>query len=133
MKLPQHIPLYGDPTWRGKCPTENAEAVTFFQAVRAQWPNTLGKLAVHIKNEGKRRHSQVSWDRAQGMVTGASDIMIPGASAFVCELKRKDHTQSKISDDQVAYLLAAIENGAFAVIALGWEAAFEAVKEWHNT
>ena len=132
MKIPPNIPLYGDPNWRGPCPAETAEAVTLFQAVRAQWPNTLGKLAVHIKNEGKRRHGQVSWDKAQGLVKGASDVMIPGSPAFVCELKRRDRTKSKISKEQIEYLEAAQENGAWVCIALGWEASFEAVKEWHS-
>jgi hypothetical protein len=129
---PHNIPLYGDPDWRGQCPTETAEAVTLFQAIRAQWPDTLGRIAVHVKNESRRTHGQAKWDKAQGLVTGASDIMIPGAPSFVCELKRKDRTKSRISDEQIAYLEAAQENGAFACIALGWEAAFQAVKEWHS-
>jgi len=118
---PPNIPLYGDPDWRGDCPTETAEAVTLFQAIRAQWPDTLGRIAVHVKNESRRTHGQAKWDKAQGLVTGASDIMIPGSPAFVCEL-----------DEQIAYLEAAQDNGAFACIALGWESAFQAVKEWHS-
>jgi len=132
MNLPPDIQLYGNPAWRGDCPTETAEAVTLFQAIRAQWPNTLGKIAVHVKNEGKRRHGQISWDKAQGMVTGASDVFIPGAPSFLCELKRRDHTKSRISKEQIDYLRAAQANGSFVCIALGWEAAFAAVKEWHS-
>lgn len=129
MILPPNIPIYGDPTWRGACPTENAEQVTFFAAIRK---TPMGRVALHIKNEGKRRHGQVSWDKASGLVKGASDIMIPGSPAFVCELKRKDHTKSRISGEQSEYLEAAQEYGAFAVIALGWEAAWEAVQEWQK-
>jgi hypothetical protein len=89
-------------------------------------------IAVHVKNEGKRRKGQINWDKAQGMVTGASDIIIPGCPSFVCELKRRDHTKSKISKKQIQYLEAAQSNGSWVCIALGWEAAFEAVKEWHR-
>jgi hypothetical protein len=130
MKIPPNIPLYGDPTWRGECATETAEAVTFFNAIRkTKW----GGIAIHIKNEGKRKHGQAAWDRAQGMVKGASDIIIPGSPTFVCELKRKDHTRSKISDEQVAYLDDAMKMGAFACVALGWEAAWEAVRVWDQS
>ncbi len=127
MNLPPHIPLFGDPAYRGPCATEPAEAVTFFNAIRkTRW----GATAIHIKNEGRRSNHQAAWDKAQGMVKGASDIIIPSAPAFVCELKRKDHTRSKISDEQIAYLEEAQANGAWCCIALGWEAAWEAVNEW---
>lgn len=129
MILPPNIPIYGDTSYRGNCPTETAEQVTLFGAIRK---TPLGRVALHIKNEGKRKHGQVSWDKANGLVKGASDIMIPGAPAFVCELKRKDKTKSRISDEQIAYLEAAQEYGAFACIALGWEAAWEAVQEWQK-
>jgi hypothetical protein len=127
--LPENIPLFGDPKWRGPCPTETAEAVTFFSEIRkTQW----GAIAVHIKNEGKRRKGQITWDKAQGLVKGASDIIIPGAPAFVCELKRRDHTKSRISQAQIDYLTDAQGAGAFACIALGWEAAFAAVEAWSS-
>ena len=127
MKIPPHIPLYGNPEFRGPCPTEAAEALTFFNAIRK---TRFGGIAVHIKNEGKKRHTQAAWDKAQGLVKGASDIMIPGAPTFLCELKRKDRTQSRISKEQVAYLESAQANGAWVCVALGWEAALEAVNEW---
>lgn len=129
MILPANIPIYGDTSWRGVCPTENAEQVTFFAAIRK---TPMGRVALHIKNEGKRRHGQVSWDKASGLVKGASDIMIPGAPSFVCELKRKDHTKSRISEEQIAYLENAQSLGAFCCVALGWEAAWEAVEEWRK-
>ena len=130
MILPKNIKIYGDVSWRGNCPTETVEAVTFFSFVRRQWPNDIGLIATHIKNEGKRRNGQANWDKAQGMIKGASDIIIPGRVTFTCELKRRDHTKSKISAAQIEYLEAAQANGAFACVALGWEAAVEAVREW---
>ena len=132
MILPPNIPIYGDTSYRGKCPTETAEQITLVSAVRRQWPNTIGRVMIHVKNEGKRRHSQATWDQANGMVKGASDIMAPGCPSLVMELKRKDHTQSRISDEQVEYLEASHEMGAWVCIALGWEAAFAAVKAWSS-
>lgn len=127
MRIPSNIPLYGNPDFRGPCPTETAEALTFFNAIRK---TRFGSIAVHIKNEGRRKHTQAAWDKAQGLVKGASDIMIPGAPTFLCELKRQDHTQSRISKEQIAYLEAAQDNGAWVCVALGWQAALEAVNEW---
>jgi hypothetical protein len=121
--------VYGDTSWRGDCHTETAEAVTFFNAIRK---TRFGAVASHIKNEGKRRTTQASWDKAQGLVTGASDIFIPASPAFLCELKRKDHTKSRISKDQVTYLEEAQKLGAFCCVALGWEAAWGAVQEWQK-
>jgi hypothetical protein len=64
------------------------------------------------------------------MSTGATDIVIPGRPAFVCELKRRDHTQSKIADEQLRYLRAAKDAGAYTCIALGCDAAWEAFQDW---
>ena len=60
------------------------------------------------------------------MVTGAVDIIIPGRPAFVCELKRRDHTKSVWQKGQLNYLRIAQELGSFACVALGADAAEEA-------
>jgi hypothetical protein len=64
------------------------------------------------------------------MTVGASDIIVPGCPAFVCEMKRQDHTKSRWQDGQIEYLLQAQENGAFVCVALGYVAAIEALKDW---
>jgi hypothetical protein len=64
------------------------------------------------------------------MTEGASDIIIPGCPAFVCELKRRDHTKSKWQDGQLEYLETAQKAGAFVCVALGADAAMEAFEEW---
>ena len=87
-------------------------------------------IAVHPRNEGKRHYKQVTKERAEGMTKGASDIIIPGNPAFVCELKRRDRTQSTWQDGQVEYLESAQKAGAFACVALGADAAMEAFEEW---
>lgn len=122
------VPVYGDTDWRGKCPSESVEQVTFFNRIR-KIP-IYGLIAVHPRNEGVRHYKQVSKEKAEGMTKGASDIIIPGNPAFVCELKRRDRTQSKWQDGQREYLEAAQKAGAFACVALGADAAMEALEKW---
>lgn len=130
-KLPPSILLYGDPEHRGNCPVEDVEQATFFNRLRAQYPNTWGAIGLHIKNEGKRHYLQMSKQRASGgFVTGASDIIVPGSPTFVCEMKRKNHTLSKWQDGQIDYLLAAQQQGAWVCVAFGADAAWAAFKDY---
>lgn len=127
MQLPSDIKIYGDTSYRGTCPKETLEQVTFFSRLRRDFPDTLGKLAFHVRNEGKRTHLQAATEKSEGLTTGAPDIVIPGAPAFLCELKRRDHTQSEISAAQLSYLRAAQDAGCVVCIALGVDAAWEAL------
>lgn len=129
MKLLTNIPTWGDPDYRGKCPREALEQVTFFRRLRDQYPD-LGAIAVHPRNEGKRRHDQASREKAEGMTPGASDVIIPAAVPFVCEIKRRDHTKSEWQDGQQEYLEAVQAAGGYACIALGADAASEALQHW---
>jgi hypothetical protein len=127
------VPIYGDVKWRGACPMEELEQVTFFNRLRAEFPDTYGLIALHPRNEQQLRGSQhrmmISM-RAEGMALGAADIIIPGAPTFVCEMKRQDHTLSAWKPGQKEYLAAAMNAGAFACIALGHEAAWDAFMTW---
>ncbi len=127
MKFNPDIPVYGDVNFRGKCPTESAEQITFFNKIRKVEPT-----AFHARNEGKRTHWQVARQKAEGLTKSVSDIIIPGAPTFVCELKRQDHTQSKWQDGQIDYLLNSKDNGAFVCVALGWESAMQAYNDWRT-
>lgn len=130
MKLPNDIPTYGDQTYRGKCPSEAVEQVTFFARLRREYPDTWGAIAFHPRNEGKRSHFQVAHQKAEGMTGGTVDIVVPGSPTFICELKRRDHTQSTWQKEQENYLRTAQNMGAFACIALGADAAKEAFIEY---
>lgn len=127
MYLPEGIKVYGDTSYRGNCPKEVLEQVTFFGRLRREYPDTLGLIAFHVRNEGKRNHLEAATHKAEGMTTGAADIIIPGAPTFICELKRRDHTKSSISNEQVAFLRAAQAAGSTVCIALGVDAAWEAL------
>lgn len=130
MKFPDWLPVFGDTDYRNKnCPPESNEQVTFFNSLRRDYPE-LGLIAIHPRNEGKRTHHQAARHKAEGMATGAADIIIPGRPAFVCELKRADYTQSRWQDGQLEFLQAAKNNGAFVCVALGHKAALEALRVW---
>lgn len=128
MKFPQWLSCFGQQDYRGECPPELAEQITFFQWLRLQHPD-LHRIAIHPRNEGKRTYQQARRQRLEGALTkGAADIIIPGAPSFLCEMKRRDHTKSRWEDGQLEYLKAAHDQGAFVCVALGHEAAMEAVQ-----
>lgn len=129
MKIPKDILIYGDQSYRGHCPKEALDQRAFMRFLKM---TSYGSISIHIKNEGRRTHGQASFDKSQGMVKGASDIIIPATPTFVCELKRQDHTKSSISKEQVSYLLTAQAHGAFACIALGFDGAVSAFHTWEK-
>jgi len=129
------VPVYGDQAWRGKCPVESVEQMTFFNRIRREFPDTFGAIAIHPRNEGLKvsgQFSAVHRHAAEGMTKGAADIIIPGRKTFVCELKRRDRTQSAWQNGQREYLTAAAGAGAFACLALGYLAAWEAFEAWKS-
>lgn len=124
---------FGDLDFRGKCPKESVEQVTFFNRLRAQYPKSWGLIAVHPRNEGLvigGQFASVRRAKAEGMTKGAADIVIPGAPSFICELKRRDYTKSDWQEGQREYLAACAETGSFACVALGVDAAWRALGVW---
>lgn len=133
MKFHPWLKVYGDQEYRGECPLEEAEQATFFSQVRKAYPDTYGRLALHPKNEGKRRgaqFAQLARDKALGMTKSAPDVVLPGSPTLLIEIKRRDHTKSKWQEGQPEYLQAAQDAGCFVCVALGWEAAWQALKDW---
>jgi len=130
MKFHPDIKVYGDLKYRAPCPPESAEQITFFARLRRQYPDSWGALAIHPRNEGKRSHYQTAKQKAEGMTPGAADIVIPGRIAFVCEIKRRNHTKSTWQPGQLEYLLAAQQAGAFSCVALGCDEAWRAFQRW---
>lgn len=129
---PPGVRVYGG-DYRGQCPKEAEEQVTFFNKLRREYPLTWGALAIHPRNEQQLRggqHQGLLRQKAEGLTPGAADIIIPGAPSFVCELKRADPTKSRWQDGQREYLAAAAAAGCFACVAFGWWNAWEAFEEW---
>lgn len=127
MKFPPWLEVVGDQSYRGECPSETAELVTFFAVLRRELPE-YGRIAIHPRNEGQRKHWQAAREKAEGMTPGAADIVIPCCPPMVIELKRRDHTKCKWEDGQQEYLAQAQTLGARVCVALGWEAAIEVVR-----
>jgi hypothetical protein len=128
--VPDSVRIFGDADYRGKCPPESIEQVTFFNRVRREYPDTWGNIAIHVRNEGKRYREQIQLHKAEGMTAGSPDIIIPARVTFLCELKRRDHTKSAFQPGQLPYLSAASDSGAFACVALGCDAAWDALEVW---
>jgi len=130
MRFPDWINVYGDKKYRGHCPPELAEQITFFQALQLLYPS-LHRIAIHPRNEGKRTYQQARRHRLEGALnSGAADIIIPAGQSFVCEMKRRDHTKSRWQKGQQEYLEAAHNAGAFVCVALGADAALEALEDF---
>ena len=110
------IKYYGEKL-KGKQATESSEMITFFNQLKI------------LRNEGKRTHAQTQRQKAEGMVTGASDIFIHGNPSFACEMKSLSKT-SKVSDSQIAFLTAVDSLNGFACVAYGYKAALLAVGDW---
>lgn len=134
MIFPDGIKVYGDTSFRNKkCPVEDAELVTFINQIKKLYPNSFGRLVLHIPNEGKRKVYEVSNLKKKGALnTGASDIIIPGNPSLVMEMKRQDHTLSDWQPGQIEYLEASKMVGCFVCICLGWEAAMMAFNDWRS-
>jgi len=133
MKIPPHIPLYGDPTYRGKCDREQLEQMSIIGRIRREYPDSYGLIVLHPRNEGMKENGQFSSvmrHNAEGMCKGAADVIVPARRSFVCEVKRRNPALSVISEEQIAFLTAAQKAGAFACVALGAVAAWEAFEEW---
>ncbi len=129
MIIPPHITVYGDPSYRGECATEDNEAVTFVNAVRRSYPKAAAVM-VHVANEGRRTANQAAWEKARGLNKGAADFIFVGSPALVIEMKRRNPAKSRWQTGQVEFLEAAQGSGAMVCVALGWEAALDAVKVW---
>jgi hypothetical protein len=133
MKMHKDIKVYGNVDFRGDCPLEDAELMTFFNQLRIKYPD-IAKVAIHPDNEGlilgTGHHHHIKQKAKGAIKKGAADIIIVGSPSFVCEMKRKDHTKSQWQDGQIEFLQTSQELGAFVCVALGYEAALEAVKNW---
>ena len=130
MKFPQWLDVYGDQSFRDKkCPKETVEQITLFAELRKNYPE-IGAIAIHVRNEGKRTWEQAAMHKAEGMISGACDIIIPGSPSLVMELKRRDHTVSKWQPGQLDYLEASRAAGSYVCVALGWQAALNAILTW---
>lgn len=118
MIFPDSLPVFGDQTYRGDCPDEQAESIAFFAWLRDAHP-VLAAVATHVRNEGRRSASATRLHKLEGMRPGYADIIIATTPAIIIEMKKADHTKSRWQAGQREFLLAARNQGAFACVALG--------------
>lgn len=129
MKFDSNLKVYGDISFRGNCPKEEVEQITFFNELKRLYPD-IAELATHINNEGVKSKQKAMRDARNGLNQGFADIIIIGLPVCLIEMKRKDHTKSRWQPNQKEKLLLAQEIGAFSCVALGYVAALEAVEDW---
>lgn len=132
--IPKKIPIYGNMDYRNPyCPDEALEQASFFNQIRLNYPKSWGLIATSIQNEsGKESGFRTHLAKKAGLIAGAPDVIIPGKRTFLCELKRRDRTKSRVGQKQIDYLLAAQAAGCFVCIALGADAAWEAFNKWKD-
>ena len=130
MLIPAWLRVYGDVDYRGSCPVEGAEQITFFGQLRRHYPH-LAPIVFHPRMEGERTKGQADWQKADGsIVAGVADVIGVGHPMLCMELKRADHTKSVWRPGQLPFLESSHKRGGFACLALGWEAAMQALKDW---
>lgn len=116
-----------DDKYRGDCPKERIEQVNFISWLRFHYPHVI---AFHPVNEGDVPVQKRASLKEEGLLPGVSDVIILHKTKkhpyMVLEMKRKDSTKSRISDDQVKFLIGAADQGAFACVACGFECAKDA-------
>ena len=81
------VPIYGDTTFRGKCPKEELEQVTFFNRLRREYPDTYGAIAIHPRNEQQLKgghHRQLASQKASllGVSSRVALLSEPDAMAM---------------------------------------------------
>lgn len=132
MIIPEWLAVYGDASYRGKCPVESAEQITFFGQLR-RLHQKLAQVVFHPRMEGSRTRGQASWQAAEGsLIAGVADVIGIGNPMLVMELKRRDHTKSTWQPGQVEFLQRSLDRGAFVCLCLGYQAALEALKDWES-
>ena len=130
MRIPDWLPCYGDRNYRGDCSKESAEQLTLFSQLRRHYPHLAG-IVFHPRMEGERTKGQADWQKADGsIVKGVADVIGIGHPMLVMEIKRKNHLLSVWQPGQIDVLQAAHKRGAFTCLALGYEAALQAIQDW---
>lgn len=116
----------------GPVRSEDCEQMDFVAWIREHYPEHA-ELMTHAANEGKQTESYRAKLRKIGQMTGWPDLVFlkAGAShpAALIEMKSRKHT-AIASADQRKVLIAAAQDGKFAAVCNGFEAAKVAFKKY---
>lgn len=122
-----------DSHYRGGCPVEDADQMNCTSWIEYQYPQ-YSRLYWHTVNESNMPVQGRVKAAKKGLKPGVSDIMFMVKrgkySGLVVELKRKDRTKSKISDDQDEFLFEMSEQGFYCAVCYGFEQFQKCVKEY---
>lgn len=109
------------------------EGVDFYQHAIKEFPE-VEPLFSHIANESNSAPQYRKKLKQQGLSSGVSDYLLlapKGEHPYMAlELKKANRSKSQISATQKQFLKSAEEAGAFAVVAYGWMAALEALRDY---
>lgn len=112
--------------------TEHVEAVVFMRAVRggeAEWPEL--RWLFHVPNGGWRAKRTAAAMKAEGAKPGVPDYLLPvargGYTGLAIELKTATGRTSPEQREWLAHLEA---QGWRAVVARGWEQAWDVVRDY---
>ena len=75
-------------------PTEHEEQKALVKWFRAEYPKVL---IFAVPNAGQRDHNAASWMRAEGLVAGVPDLIVP---AWILAIEMKRVKGSSISEEQ---------------------------------
>ena len=145
------VPVIGDVKFRGDCKVEDSELADFHQKVTFNYPQ-YADLAFHVPNEftadkskGGAKFAHMAKRKNKGVKDGMCDyVVLPirlSAPVFLCEMKRRDISESIKNKKQKLHFLQQIEllasqkqHGAVVCVALGCDSAYQEfikyVEEW---
>ena len=114
-------------------PTESVEQQTLFRWAKmasGKWPEL--ELLYHVPNEGKRSYKTAARLKAEGLKSGVPDICLPvprgGYHGLYIELKRVKN--SRVTQDQLDWIEALIEQGYVAAVCRGCDEAIELITRY---
>jgi len=114
-----------------RCPLEEVEQQNFTAQMRYYFPDVVW---FHVPNEGKHKIQYRQKQERMGALKGASDIIILSRGAIhpcaVIELKRIIPSMSTTSKEQKKFLTDNVEQGNYAALCYGYEAALRAVQDY---
>lgn len=117
------------------CPSENQESYALKKW--ADYHPICSKSLIHIKNGGslKSRIEGANFKRA-GVKAGVSDYFLPypvnSYHGLWLELKRRERSSSKVSEDQHNWLILMASFGYAICVAYGWLEARDKITEYLN-
>lgn len=111
-----------------KCRPESAEQIDFVSWVRYNYPREA-ELLFHVTNEGDQPPQYRVQLYKMGLLKGTSDLILLTGRGAVFEMKREAWS-ARPSKEQKKFLRRAVEEGRFACVVNGAEAAKAAFLEF---